>query len=75
MMTETIDLDQTIEYAVAYLKIEKQQLETLISDTMTSANRELIQASRARLTAVDEELLAYRRLLNDTIQFQTKSIL
>ncbi|WP_314063244.1 hypothetical protein [uncultured Vagococcus sp.] len=74
-MVESFDVDKTIEYAVAYLKIEKKQLEKLIGETLTSANTDLIQASRERLAAVDEDLLTYRRLLNDTIQFQTKAIL
>ncbi|MBP1039696.1 hypothetical protein I6N95_01615 [Vagococcus sp. BWB3-3] len=73
-MNQSLDLDKTIEYAVAYLHIEKKNLENLISETATSANMELIQKSRERLTKVDEELLAYRRLLNDTIQFQAKNL-
>lgn len=72
---EHLDLDKTIEYAVAYLKIEKKNLELLIGESHTSANSQLIADSRQRLTEVEAELLSYRRMLNDTIQFQTSTLL
>jgi len=71
-MEETIDFDKTIEYAVAYLNIEKKNLEQLIIENDTSANTDLISISRDRLAKVEEELLTYRRLLNDTIQIPKK---
>lgn len=71
-MENTIDLDKTIEYAVAYLNIEKKNLEQLIIENATSVNADLIGLSRDRLAKVEEELLTYRRLLNDTIPMPKK---
>lgn len=58
--------EKTIEYAVSYLKIEKSNLEKFILENNLSMNKELVESARNRIIQIDEELLEYKKELNDT---------